>query len=101
MFACGFDGWHEIGGKAGLSEISTYACLDWQVRQHTGIMLGDDEDFDFWQLLVNASRGLYTIQVRHGNIHEDHIRPEIKGLFNRVPSIDCLAAHNPSRVRLQ
>ena len=64
MFAGGFDCWYEVTFKARFYDISTNSRLRRKVFQGPGIMLGHDQNFSIWYLLVDAFRGLEPVQPR-------------------------------------
>jgi hypothetical protein len=51
-------------------------------------------------LLTNHPRGSQPVHLRHGDIEQNELRLQLPSLFDRVDTIDSLAAHTPALTRL-
>jgi hypothetical protein len=64
----------------------------------TRIILADDDDISFRDVMPDNARGLDAVHAWHRDIHENHIRPKRTSHLDSLQTIDGLAADCPLRM---
>ncbi len=67
----------------------------------TRIILADDDDISFRDVVPDNARRLDAIHARHGDVHQNQIRPKRTSLLDSLQAIDSLTADCPLRMRGQ
>jgi len=62
---------------------------------------GQGHDGDGWGLFGDQPRGLYSVQTRHGHIHQDDVRTQLPHLLHGLLTIRSLTDHLDVRLHLK
>ena len=66
-----------------------------------GVERREDEDPGRVADLAELSDRAGAVDARHAQVHEDHVRPEPLGRFDRLAAIGCLSDHLELRVAVE
>ena len=64
-------------------------------------MSGEHDHTGSWTGLKNPLRGLHPVQVRHGDVHEDHVRLEFVRHLDRFATIGGFTNHRDVHFQIQ
>src|SRR3954466_14067902 len=67
----------------------------------TRIILADDDDISFREVVPDNARRLDAIHARHGDVHQNQIRAKRTSLLDSLQAVDSLTADCPVRMRGQ
>ena len=95
------NGGDEFAVGIGLEQIAACACLDDFAHQMIGFVNRKNEHFTARRGLANLTRGLNAVQLRHADVENDNVRPQLAGLGNRFASSVSFGTDLPAGLRFE
>ncbi len=94
-----FDGRNQILVRVGLHDVRADAGFDDFSDELIGEMQRENQNFSSGKSLLDATRGLESVEVGHADVHHNDVRPKLfGGGYGLAPGL-CLSDNFPAGVR--